>query len=136
MPESTKLVTLNGECFEAVFVEARSTLPDRDGTLHYFRLHDLVKGRGERLVSLYFFNFDRLSIPQFEFRLSTARLNALRRAFDSEALSFDSLYNAQTYREVPLAVSEFGSRPSVGDAEIRQYIFHKAYLGIPDDRDH
>jgi len=127
MSESAKLVTLNGECFDVTFDEARTTLPTRACTLHYFRLNDLVIKRGERLVSLYFFNFDRLSIPDFDIRLRDVRLNTIRRAFDSGALSFDSDYDPHTYKEFPLTVSDFGQHQAANDLEIRQFIVHKAY---------
>jgi hypothetical protein len=125
--EPTKLVTLSGECFGALFEEARSALPHRDGTLHYFRLNDLIRNRGERLVSLFFFNFDRLSIPQYDLKLPDARLNAIRRAFDSGALSFDSPYDLRIYHELPLTIADFSPRLPASDIEIRQYIIHKAY---------
>src|ERR1022692_4912681 len=105
MSNSQKLVTLIGECFDLSFNEARTALPDRDGTLHYFRLNDLIKRRGERLVSLFFVNFDRLSIPQFEQRIETVRPNTIRRAFDSGVLNFDSAYDPHTYKEIPLSPS-------------------------------
>jgi hypothetical protein len=127
MPNSQKLVTLTGECFDSNFEEARTALPLKDGTLHYFRLNDLTKGRGERLVSLYFFNFDRLSIPHFEQRVEIVRLNTIRRAFDSGILSFGSAYDPHTYREIPLTVADFSPRPALSDIEIRQFIIHKAY---------
>jgi hypothetical protein len=127
MPNSQRLVTLTGECFDSTFEEARTALPNRDGTLHYFRLNDLTKGRGERLVSLFFFNFDRLSIPQFDQQVESVRLNTIRRAFDSGILSFDSAYDPHTYKEIPLAVADFNPHPALSDIEIRQFILHKAY---------
>lgn len=122
-----KLVTLSGECFDATFELEQTTLPNRDGTLHKFRVNDLIKGRGERLVSLFFANFDRLSIPQFEQRLEIIRLNTIRRAFDSDIVNFDSACDSHTYQEIPLSPSDFTSHSPLSDPEIRQYLMHKVY---------
>jgi hypothetical protein len=127
MPSPQTLVTVTGECFDAIFEEARTALPSRDGTLHYFRLTDRVKNRGSRLVSLYFFNFDRLSIPQFDFRLENVRLNVLRRGLDSDALSFDSTFDPHVYREIPLTRADFEPHAELDDLRVRQFILHKAY---------
>ncbi len=124
--ESEKLVTLGGECFEAAF-QSKEIVSNRDGVFYLFRLKDLVKGRGDRLVSLFRFGPHELDIPDYDSRIEVVRLNALRRAFDSAAISFDTPYDEHTYRELSLRPEDFKATPVASDAEIRQFIMHEAY---------
>ena len=83
------LVTLGGECFDAEYIDAGHT-DGREGTLFYFKLHDLVKDRGLRNVSLFLSGMDRIFVEDYDTRIETVRLNALRRAFDLGTFSFDT----------------------------------------------
>jgi hypothetical protein len=54
-------------------------------------------------------------------------LNIMRRAFDSDEVSFDVATEASFYKEISLQPSDFAKQPVKSDAEIRTYIIHKAY---------
>jgi len=83
-----RLATLNGECFEA---ELRSVdeYQERDGRLHKFYVTDMVSERGKRLVSVFVSGTLVTTGANYESRAEIVRLNAIRRAFDQAALSFD-----------------------------------------------
>src|SRR2546426_2439160 len=121
MPFATRLVTLSGECFEALFEREESAQPMRIGSYHLFRLTDIREGRGERLVSVF-------GPKQIKGEIEIARINAIRRAFDSGKLSFDEPYDEYKYNDgVELKDSDFGKQRQVSDSEIRQFLIHKAY---------
>jgi hypothetical protein len=123
-----KLVTLGGEFFEATF-KRKGEANYCDRVSYLFKLKDLTKDRGERLISLSWCEVTEFDHPDYDYetRLEHARLNALRRAFDSGILSFDSPYDVRTYRELSLADSDFKPQPRVSDQELKLFIMHKAY---------
>ena len=63
---------------------------DRDGVLSLFHLNDCRNRKGMGLVSLFRSVPAKLGIQNYESRIENVRLNALRRAFDSGALSFEA----------------------------------------------
>jgi hypothetical protein len=118
-------ITRNGECFEAT-LESTDRWPNRDGIFYLFRLKDLVKNRGTRLVSLGRFGPKDLLDPQYDSRIEAVRFNALRRAFDQGELSFDNL-DERGCKELRLSYSDFQPQAASSDPEVRQFIMHKAY---------
>jgi hypothetical protein len=124
-----RLVTLGGECFE-VDRQGGNAPADRDGMLHYFNLTDLARRRGERKISVYRGGpKDRYaaSVAEYERRLDTVLLNAIRYRFDAGELTFDGPEGATFYTEVNLLYSDFHHRVPVNDQEIQQFIVHQAY---------
>jgi pyrimidine deaminase RibD-like protein len=123
---SVVLVTIDGECFEAEF-ERREVDSNRDGSLYLFRLRDLRRGRGERLVQLFRSGQLKKSIADYDAIVEMVRLNAIRRAFDAGFLSFDKMYDPEAYAELKLTASDFKPGRTASEAEIRRYLEHKAY---------
>ncbi len=122
-------VTINGECFDLEF-HGKEHAANRDGALYLFRLTDLVKNRGERLLSLFRFGPDKLLLPDYDARIENVRINTIRRALDSGVVSFDSpVLDEHRYQELTLEQSDFKPQPPSSDTEIRQYIIHKAFWG-------
>jgi hypothetical protein len=121
-----RLVTLGGECFEA---ELRSVdeYQERDGLLHKFYLTDSVSKRGKRLVSVFVSGTLAATCANFESRVEIVRFNAIRRAFEQGALSFNAPFVEHQYTELSLSPQDFQTQQARTDAEIRQYIVHKAY---------
>jgi len=117
-------VTLSGECFEAEF---QGEVPFRlTGPEHRFRLHDVRRGRPDRLVSL--FTSDQIKSPNYADRIEFVRINVIRRALDSGKLSFDAPLDQQKYEPLEMRESDFNQQQSsVSDQEIQQYMRHKAY---------
>jgi hypothetical protein len=124
--DSVKLVTKRGESFDAAF-QRKQVAHDRDGVLYLFHLTDCKNNRGKRLVSLFRSGPAKLGIQDYDARVETVRLNALRRAFDSAALTFDGAYEEDRYKEVRLDTSDFNIQPPATQEQIKQYIKHKAY---------
>ncbi|MGA8220731.1 MAG: hypothetical protein WB780_03690 [Candidatus Acidiferrales bacterium] len=116
--QQNSFVTLGGECFQ---VEFQRTVVDihRDGVFYHFHMTDLKSGRGKRLVSLV--------IPTDSPGLENARLNTIRRAFDSGAFSFDDPHDQITYRELPFTADDLRPQPRASETEIRQLIMNEAY---------
>jgi len=124
--ETVKLVTKSGECFDAAFHQ-KQVPADRDGVLYLFHLNDCKNRKGMRLVSLFRSGPAKLGIEDYESRLENVRLNALRRAFDSGALSFEAAYDGNRYKELRLDTSDFDVQPPANPEQIKQYIKNKAY---------
>lgn len=124
--EGLKVVTKGGECFDAAF-QRKQVPPDRDGVLYLFHLNDRRNGRGMRLVSLFRSGPAKLGIQDYESRIESVRLNALRRAFDLGTLSFESAYDEHRYKELRLDTSDFDIQPPTSSEQIKHYIKHKAY---------
>lgn len=125
-PNATILVTIGGECFEAEFLGAGDS-GGRDGILYRFRLTDLLKDRGERLVSLFRTGSERVSMENYDARIATVRLNVLRRALDSGVFGFDTPVDADRYHELRLRLSDFQPQKKADDETIRQFIKFGAY---------
>ena len=125
-PDATILVTMGGECFEAEFLGAGDS-GGRDGILYRFRLRDLLKDRGERLVSIFRTGTERASMENYDARIASVRLNAMRRAFDSGAFSFDSPVDDERYHELRLRAADFQPQKKADDETIRQFIKFGAY---------
>lgn len=121
------LVTVTGECFNAEF-ERKEVAQDCDGVYYLFRLKDMSeKARNDLLISLFRFGPDKLLTPDYESRIEAIRLNAIRRAFDAGAVSFDRPNEPHRYQMLSLTVDDFKARPRASDYQIRQYIVQKAY---------
>jgi|SRR5215472_1522815 len=120
------LVTLSGECFDAEYIDARHT-DGQDGTLFYFKLQDLVKDRGLRNVSLFLSGMDRIFVEDYDARIETVRLNALRRAFDLGTFSFDTPAIPDRYYELHLTATDFHPQKKASDEVIRRFIKVGAY---------
>lgn len=124
--EILKLVTKGGECFDAAF-QRKQVPPDRDGVLYLFHLNDCSNNRGMRLVSLFRSGPAKLGIHDYDSRIETVRLNALRRAFDLGAVKFDAAYDEHRYQELRLDTADFNVQPPTSPEQIKQYIKNKAY---------
>src|SRR6266403_1175659 len=97
MASENRLVTLGGECFEVVFEREESAWP-RLGSFHLFRLKDVRSGRGERLISIFGSEQIKLLNLRYAAHIELARINAIRRGFDSGQLSFDQPHDKYTYK--------------------------------------
>jgi hypothetical protein len=120
---SEKLVTLRGECFEWAFQGEKGGF---EASYHLFKLTDLIRGRGERHVSLFRTGQLNNTVPNYMSRIEAVALNTIRRAFDSGVLSFDSP-NERDYKKLSLQAADFEKQPLRNDSEILQFIIHKAY---------
>ena len=128
MASQDRLVTLGGECFEVVFEREESAWPRQAGFYHLFRLNDVRSGRGERLVSLFASEQIKLLNSLYSAHIETARINCVRRGFDSGRLSFDEPYDEHLYKTgLEIKDSDLNPQPLVSDPEIRTFITHKAY---------
>lgn len=116
-------VTLGGECFE-VSPQGKVDPVNRDGMLYKFHLTDLKMRRGKRLVSVFATGSVETTLQG---RIETACINAIRRAFDNGTLSFDQPSDERHYKEIQLSASDLENQGTRTDAEVRQYIAHKAY---------
>src|SRR5712692_2062797 len=119
-----RLVTLGGECFEADF-QRKDRAADRDGAFYLFHVTDLKAGRGKRLISLFRFGPKEMVAQNYDARLESVRLNTIRRAFDSGAISFEGPYDEHKYKELPLTATDFKPQPALSDDEIQQFIMHR-----------
>jgi len=119
-------VTLGGDCFE-VSPQGKVDPVTRDGLLYKFHVTDLKKNRRMRLVSVFAAGSLQITVSDYEQRIEVACINAIRRAFDNETVSFDQPSDERYYKEIQLSVSDFENQVTRTDAEIRQYIVHKAY---------
>jgi predicted nucleotide-binding protein len=120
------LVTLGGECFRAEYIHVGHA-DGRDGVLYYFKLHDLIKDRGLRNVSLFRSGTDRVFIEDYDTRVETVRLNVLRRAFDSGDFSFETAVVPGQYHELHLRATDFQPPKKANDDTIRRFIKFGAY---------
>lgn len=125
-PNAKILVTISGECFETEFLGSGDS-GGRDGVLYRFRLKDLRKDRGERLLSLFRTGTERVSMENYDARIEFVRWNVLRRAFDSGVLSFDNPVDEDRYHELRLRVSDFQPQKRADDETVRQFIKFGAY---------
>lgn len=116
-------VTLGGECFE-VSPQDKVDPVNRLGLLYKFHLTDLKKKRGMRLVSVFATGSVETALQG---RVETAFINAIRRGFDDGTLTFDDPSDERYYKEIPLSPSDLKNNVTRTDAEIREYIVHKAY---------
>ncbi|MGA8221793.1 MAG: hypothetical protein WB780_09075 [Candidatus Acidiferrales bacterium] len=122
-----RLVTLEGECFDADY-EGLNRYATRDGVFYMFRLTSLKPGNGTRLVSVWRFGpMELLSEDYTDERLKIVRLNTIRRAFDSGTLNFEPPFDELGYRELQMSATDFTPRSSTSDEEIKQFIMNKAY---------
>jgi hypothetical protein len=122
-----KLVTREGECFDADF-QGKQVPHDRDGVFYLFYVTDRKGDRGKRLVSLFRSGPAKLGIKDYDARVEVVRLNALRRAFDSGVLSFDApVRDESRFKEVRLDTADFKVQPAATSDQIKSFIKHKAY---------
>jgi hypothetical protein len=112
--ESVKLVTLSGECIELTFQRAMEVPP---AVLYHFHVSDIRKRRTKRLVSVLSSWTFQVQVPRYEPLLETVCLNAIRRAFDSGLISFDSPSDLQHYQQFSLEISDFQDQPAKTEAE-------------------
>lgn len=87
----------------------------------------MVGRRGKRLVSVFISGTLVATCANYTSRAEIVRFNAIRRAFDRGALSFDAPFDEGHYTELSLLSEDFQAQQARTDAEIRQYIVHKAY---------
>ena len=122
-----RLVTLGGECLDIEF-QGKVVSNSREGAVLHFHLTDLTKNRGPLRISV--FCSDLLAV---DLRLSErALLNAIRRAFDSNVVSFDSPPDGSNYQEISLEPSDFATPDGKNDGEVRSYIIKKGiFLVLP-----
>jgi hypothetical protein len=123
MKYSTRLVTLGGECFD-VHIGGDGLDERRGGTVHNFQLFDVREKHPDMLVLLFLSErFDLLT--RGATRLDDVKLNVIRRAFDAGKLSFGT-FAEDTVHRLDIQESDF-QKQTVGDAEIREFMMHKAY---------
>jgi hypothetical protein len=121
-----KLVTIGGECFGAEY-EDEAPAQDRVGIYYHFRLKDLTRDRGERLVSVFVTRSDKVLTTNYDNRIETVRLNVIRRAFDAGMLSFDRTTDPDRYEQLPVKSSDFQPQRAASPSDIQNFIKHKAY---------
>ena len=117
------LVTVGGEYFGVEGI-GKGGAGGSDGDVYFFKLTDLVKDRGAIRVSLFVSGASRACVPDFNARLETACLNALRRGFDSGDFSFDA---KDQYRELKPKAVDFRPQKKASDLMIRRFIAVCAY---------
>jgi hypothetical protein len=102
-----------------------------DGIFYLFRLKDLVRRRGERLVQLFRSGQVKLFLQNYESRIETIRINAIRRAFDRGTLNFDVPFEEHKYQQMKLELdsNDLVTTSPASEEEIRTFIFHKAFWG-------
>jgi predicted nucleotide-binding protein len=122
----TILATLGGECFDAQYLNVGNA-DGRDGVLYYFRIQDLLKDRGVRSVSLFRSGTEKVFIEDYDARVEAVRLNALRRAFDSGAFSFNTPVTPDRFHELRLTAADFQPQKRVSDETVRRFIRFAAY---------
>jgi predicted nucleotide-binding protein len=123
---SIKVVTLSGECFQLVF-EREETAQEHSGAYYLFKLDDLAKKRGERLVMLFRGGPKTGYDENYDSRLDVVLLNVIRRALDSGAFSFDAPFDEARYKELLLKKSDFQLQPPANDEQAQQFIINQAY---------
>lgn len=124
MSERTlKVVTLGDECLSIEF-DRRELDPNRDGHLFLYRVRDLQHQRRERLVQV--FKAGQLKVKD-ETRADVARLNSIRRAFDSDRLKFGGGCDAERYEEVKLSVADLSPGKAVSEQQLRDFMKRSAY---------
>ena len=119
-----KEFTLVGESRFEVTPQGKVDPVDRLGMPYKFHLTDLKRNRGMRLVSVFAFGSVETASHH---NIETACINAIRRAFDNGTLNFDQPSDERHYKEIRLSASDSENQGSRQDAEVRQYIVHKAY---------
>lgn len=122
----TDCVTLGGECLE-ISLQGRVDPVTRDGLLYKFHISDLKKNHPMRLVSVFAAGSLEITVSNYKQRIEIACINTIRRAFDNGKLSFDQPSDGRHYEEIQLSASDLENQVTRSDAEIRQYIVHKAY---------
>jgi hypothetical protein len=127
---STILVTTEGECFDAQFLNVGHA-GGRDGFLQFFKITDRLTDNRERTVSMFLSGTDRALIQNYLERLDSVRLNVLRRAFDSGIFNFETTINPNVFPELPLRATDFMAQRKADDDKVRNFIkFGAYYLGF------
>jgi predicted nucleotide-binding protein len=118
----TKLdvVTLGGEVFEIAY-QRKEQADNRDGVLYLFTITDRKSGRGMRHVMLYRGGPRDWYAQDYDSRIEVVRLNAIRRAFDSNRISFDAPFEEDRYIELKLQKSDFDAGSPATDSQIREF---------------
>jgi hypothetical protein len=122
---SVQVVTLGGECFRTTF--GRTEASDRDGVYYLFKVEDLIKNRGQRLVSLFRSGQLKRLRANFDSLIPNARLNAIRRAFDSGEITFEAPFEEHKYQQLTIKPEDFEGGVPKTIAQVKQFIVHKAY---------
>ena len=122
----TNYVTLGGDCLE-ISPQGRLDPVNRDGLLYRFHITDLKKEHPMRLVSVFAAGSLEITVSNYEQHIEIACINTIRRAFDNGKLSFDHSSDGRYYEEIQLSASDLENQMTRSDADIRQYILHKAY---------
>jgi len=118
-------VTLGGECVSIAYDRVEDD-PHRTGSLYLFEIKDAAHNRGQRLVQLYHAGrpIKQGIASDIEYKIG---INVIRRALDSRELDFDAPFDEVQYKELKIKKSDFEPHAKVTDAELMQYIMHKAY---------
>jgi pyrimidine deaminase RibD-like protein len=124
-----RLVTLKGECFD---VEYHGNVPgNRDGVLHHFHLNDVLMKRSVLRVSAFRGGARTTytsTVAEYDRREGTVILNAIRRAFDNDVISFGVPTPDSAYSEIALQPADFSKQPQKSDKDVKSYVVYKAYL--------
>lgn len=123
--EPVKTVTGAGVCFEAVLVEQREAPPN--DIVYCLRLTDKGGSGRERLWMVKHSGPTEWTARNYDLRLPTVLLNAVRRAFDRGDLNFDAPDDPAALHEIEMGPADFSPQAPRSDSEIRLYIIHKAY---------
>ena len=90
------VVTVGGEVFEVAY-QRKEHAGDRDGVLYLFTITDRKKGRGMRHVMLFRGGEKDRYAQDYDARIDVVRLNAIRRSFDLNLISFDTPFEEDKY---------------------------------------
>jgi hypothetical protein len=122
------LVTRTGECFRATLQRSQGSYEDERS--HEFKLEDLIAERGTRGVVVQFTRPAIQNTGQSRFKSLEHVLcwNALRKAFDRKALSFESEpKDPDEYIELKVSGSDVEGQQTLPDEILREYLIAKAY---------
>jgi serine/threonine protein kinase len=126
LSDATKLnvVALSGEVFEIAYQRKESA---GDGVFYLFTITDRKKTRGLRHVMLLRSGAKDYYAQDYDERIEIVRLNAIRRAFDSNLISFDAPFEEDKYIELKLHKADFRKGSPAADDQIREFIKRTAY---------
>ena len=123
--EVKRLVTVTGACFTASLLSSRGSY-DQDRK-YEFRLEDMAARRGTRGLTVVFTRVAIVNAHDFQSREHVLPWNAVRRAFDTGELNFDSWAKDQ-WTELKIRDADApGAREPASDEIVREYLVAKLY---------
>ncbi len=122
--QPTVYVTVSGECIEVLF---ERTQPDTQGVWYLFRVKDLAKDRGERLVGVIRAGPDQMyrDVPT---ELDDFVINTIRHALYDGRLKFNAPFEENRYLELRFSRADLEkSKKIMSDKQISEFIEHVSY---------